>query len=107
MTQITVIEPNGHPVTLEVLDGSSLMQAALSAGMAGIIGECGGAAMCATCHVYVEPDWIARLPEIQDNEDEMLDCVSSERQAGSRLGCQIKITPELAGLTVRLPATQF
>jgi 2Fe-2S ferredoxin len=62
--------------------------------------------MCATCHVYVEPEFAARLGAIDPVEDEMLDTAASPRQSNSRLGCQILIAEELDGLRVRLPLTQ-
>jgi 2Fe-2S ferredoxin len=63
--------------------------------------------MCATCHVYVDDNWIGRLAAVSDEEDALLDGTASERQAGSRLSCQIKVTPELDGLVLRLPERQI
>jgi ferredoxin, 2Fe-2S len=59
-----------------------------------------------TCHVYVDDKWIRRLAAVGDDEDALLDGTASERQANSRLSCQIKITPELDGLVLRLPKRQ-
>lgn len=106
MATVHFIQPDGATVTLQVDEGKSLMQAATGAGVRGIVGECGGSAMCATCHVYVQEPWLAKLPEPSAPELEMLECTTSERLPQSRLGCQVKVTAELHGLTVRLPETQ-
>lgn len=60
----------------------------------------------ATCHVYVSPEWIDRMPKPSPAEDEMLDCVS-ERRPGSRLSCQIVLEPTHEGMTVTVPETQY
>jgi 2Fe-2S ferredoxin len=106
MTQIHLIQPDGQAVSLDGEDGKSVMQLAVGAGVHGIVGECGGSAMCATCHVYVDEAWAARLPEPLAPELEMLECTAAERKPTSRLSCQIKLAPALEGLTVRLPERQ-
>jgi 2Fe-2S ferredoxin len=106
MTTIHLIDPEGLRHTLDVADGTSLMQAATDAGVPGIVGECGGSAMCATCHVYVDEAWLSQLPAALANEAEMLECTACERQPGSRLACQIRIDPALQGLVARLPERQ-
>jgi 2Fe-2S ferredoxin len=106
MPRLHLILPDDSPLTLEALEGHSLMSTAVGAGVPGIIGECGGSAMCATCHVYVQEPWLSRLPAPQQAELEMLECTADERRPESRLGCQIKLTAELDGLTVKLPQRQ-
>ncbi len=106
MPLITFTDANGQSRTIEAAPGQSLMQAAVSANLAGIVGECGGAAMCATCHVYVDGAWLSRMPSMQDSESELLDFVSSPRQPNSRLSCQLQIQPDWSGLRVTLPAEQ-
>lgn len=87
--------------------GSSVMRAAVQAGIRGIVGECGGQAMCATCHVYVRPDWLDALPEIGDEEDEMLDCTATPRDARrSRLACQLTLGADLEQIEVDVPGSQ-
>jgi 2Fe-2S ferredoxin len=86
--------------------GFSVMQTALAAGIGGIVAECGGNAMCATCHVYVEPDRLSQLPPMQDDEDEMLECAFSDREPNSRLSCQITVTADLEELVVEIPPAQ-
>jgi 2Fe-2S ferredoxin len=106
MPQITFIEASGQTHHVDVSAGQSLMQAAVSANLSGVVGECGGAAMCATCHVYVDEAWITQMPPMEDNENDMLDCVNSPRQANSRLSCQLKVQPSWTGLRVVMPASQ-
>ncbi len=106
MTTIHLIQPDGSTATLAVDDGKSLMQLATGAGVAGIVGECGGSAMCATCHVYVDEAWFDKLPPPEPPELEMLECTAADRLPNSRLSCQIKLGPALDGLTVRLPLRQ-
>ncbi len=106
MPDITFILPDGTPHGLEAPEGVSLMQVATGAGLNGIVAECGGSAMCATCHVYVDPAWADRLPAPLGNELEMLECTATERLPTSRLSCQIKLTAALDGLVVRIPERQ-
>lgn len=106
MVDVILIDASGLSRTLQVPEGQSLMQAAVSAGVRGIVGECGGSAMCATCHVYVDEAFADRLPAPLETELEMLECTASERLPNSRLGCQIKLSAALDGLLVRLPERQ-
>lgn len=87
MSIITYHRSNGTTDVVHVADGMSIMRAALSNSVAGIVGECGGQAMCATCHVFVRGD--AQLPEVSEDEDVMLDCTVDDRQSNSRLSCQL------------------
>ena len=82
------------------------MAAATGAGIPGIVAECGGSAMCATCHVYVDPVWASRLPPPLATELELLECTAAERQPNSRLSCQIRLGAELQGLVIRIPERQ-
>lgn len=106
MTAITFIHPDGRSQSLEGSAGESVMQLAVSRGIDEIVAECGGNAMCATCHVYVDDRWIDRLAAMTDEEDALLDGTAAERLPTSRLSCQIKIEPELNGLVLRLPERQ-
>lgn len=103
---LTFIHPDGRSETLEAGNGESAMMVATRHGVAEIVGECGGNAMCATCHVYVDESWVGRLPAISDDEDALLDGAAAERRDTSRLSCQIRMTPELDGLVLRLPERQ-
>jgi ferredoxin, 2Fe-2S len=92
---------------VDVPAGTSVMRAALNHQIEGIPGECGGNCMCATCHVYVvDPDYLARIPSPVANEKFMLSIAAEGPAPNSRLSCQIKMTDELDGLTVRIPAKQ-
>ena len=73
----------------------------------GIVAECGGSRMCATCHVYVDEAFLDRLPEMTADEDEMLNAAASERKPNSRLSCQIVLSAEIDGLVVRIPDRQY
>lgn len=106
MILISFIDHTGRKTEIEAAEEGSLMQAALNHGVKGILADCGGAAVCATCHVYVDDRHLAKLPEPSAAEDDMLDAVASERRPESRLSCQILLTSELEGLVVRLPESQ-
>jgi 2Fe-2S ferredoxin len=107
MPTITFVHPNGQHERVEASDGESAMLAATRHGLDGIVAECGGNAMCATCHVYLEEAWLARLSPMGDDEDALLDGTAAERLPSSRLSCQIKLAPELDGLVLRLPERQI
>ena len=107
MASITFIHPDGRSETVEAGTGASVMLAALTHGVNGIVAECGGNAVCATCHVYVDEAWLDKLAPVSAEEDALLDGTAAERLANSRLSCQIKITAELDGLVLRLPDRQI
>lgn len=101
--KITLIQADGEERTLEhVRTGISLMQAARDAGVAGVLGDCGGGCMCATCHVYVAPEWRERVGLPNDIELETMDMAVAVRPDASRLSCQIVLTEELDGLKVHV-----
>lgn len=107
MAVVTYIEHNGKQHDIALDDGTSVMDGAISHLVKGIVGECGGGLACATCHCYVDEAWIDRINPPSDAEKDMLEGVAGELQAGSRLSCQLTISPELDGLIVRLPKSQF
>jgi 2Fe-2S ferredoxin len=107
MPSITFIHPDGRRQQIEANVGESAMQAATRQDINGILAECGGNAMCATCHVYVDDDWLARLPAMGGDEDALLDGAAAERRANSRLSCQIKLAADLDGLVLGLPDRQL
>jgi 2Fe-2S ferredoxin len=106
MPRVVFVQPSGESRTVDVAPGTSLMIAAVKHGVDGIIGECGGVCMCATCHVYVREEFLERLPPIQDTEEAVLEVTNAERLPNSRLSCQIKMTEALDGLTVEIPPSQ-
>ncbi len=106
MALVTYIAADGRATAVELPAGTTVKDGALQNGVEGIIGECGGNAMCATCHVYVDDHWLARLAVIEEVEDALLDDAVSPRRHNSRLGCQIRISDALDGLVVRMPEAQ-
>lgn len=86
--------------------GDSLMYVATTHGVPEIEAECGGFCNCATCHVYVDAGWLARLPAMAEQEDELLDGTVAERLPNSRLSCQLSLTDELDGIVVTTPDRQ-
>jgi len=99
MLKITFIQPDDSEQVVEAEPGITLMEAAKLNDVPGIEAECGGACACATCHVYVDDAWREKTGTPAQMEEDMLET--------SRLSCQIKLTPELDGLVVRVPAKQF
>lgn len=105
MPKITFIEDDGSTHVVEAAVGQSVMEAATTNLIPGVIGECGGSCSCATCHVYVQEPWFAQLPPPDEMELGMLEG-AVEPGPLSRLSCQIKMTDELDGLTARIPSGQ-
>ena len=105
MPKITFIDASGatHEIDAEV--GATVMETAIRNGVSGIEAECGGACACATCHVYVDDAWRETIGGPSPMEEDMLD-FGYEVRPNSRLSCQIKVTPELDRLTVRVPERQ-
>ena len=106
MPTINYILKDGRTRSIDAKLGSSVMENAVRNNVQGIDAECGGSCSCATCHVYVDGAFIALIPPADEMESELLEGVASERKAGSRLSCQIAMTAELDGLTVRVPEAQ-
>lgn len=106
MAKITFIQPDGASATVDAEIGITVMEAAKLNDVAGIDAECGGACACATCHVYVDAAWVDKTGTPETIEEDMLDFAFDVRKE-SRLSCQIKVTPELDGLVVRVPTKQY
>ncbi|MDI9897407.1 2Fe-2S iron-sulfur cluster-binding protein [Rhodococcus sp. IEGM 1381] len=106
MPRITFVPAEGHSRTVETASGTTLKDAAVDNGINGIIAECGGNAMCATCHVYVGQEWLDRIPGPDEVEDELLGDTASPRESNSRLSCQISVIDDLDGMTVHVPRDQ-
>lgn len=107
MGTVTFIAEDGTRSLLDdIPEGTSMMHAALLSDVAGIVGECGGSQMCATCHVYVPGEWLAKLAPMQDPENAMLDSAVCERKVNSRLACQIVMSPGIDGIVLYLPERQ-
>jgi 2Fe-2S ferredoxin len=105
MPTVTYVEHDGTQHAVEVPVGLSVMEGATNNGVAGIDADCGGACACATCHVYVDPEWLEAVGPPNENEKDMLE-FGIEVRPTSRLSCQIRMRPALAGLVVHVPETQ-
>jgi 2Fe-2S ferredoxin len=105
MTKVTFIDASGASRTVEAEVGSTVMETALRNSIPGIEAECGGACACATCHVYVAPEWSEATGQAAQMEEDMLDFAADVRP-NSRLSCQIKVSEALDGLVVSTPAKQ-
>lgn len=107
MPKINFIMKDGSTREIEAPENWNVMQIAVDNGIDEIEGACGGSLACATCHVYIHPDWqdkVAAQNEKTEEEEDMLDLAFDLIDA-SRLGCQIELTENLDGLTVALPGT--
>jgi 2Fe-2S ferredoxin len=102
MPKMTFIERDGTPREVDAPLGLSVLEIA-HRNKIDIEGACEGSLACSTCHVIVDPDWYDLLKDATEDEEDMLDLAFGLTQT-SRLGCQIIITEELDGLTVRLPS---
>ena len=89
------------------IEGKSVKWAAIEADVQGIVADCGGTMSCAPCHVIVPLEWCARLPPPSADEEAMLEMTAAPREPGSRLSCQLVVTPDLDGLVLQLPSTQY
>jgi 2Fe-2S ferredoxin len=100
MAKLQVIDRDGVSHDVEAKPGLKVMEVLreLDYGVAAI---CGGMCSCATCHVYVDAEWIERIPPPMSDERELL-AELAHRRENSRLSCQIEITPALSGLKVTI-----
>lgn len=103
MTNIIFKSPDGALTTIAADDGDSVMQTAVANDIEGIVGECGGAMMCATCHCYVDEASTEKTGALLEGEDEMLECTDAEVRPTSRLSCQIKVSPLIEGVIFEIP----
>jgi ferredoxin, 2Fe-2S len=106
MAKITFIQHNGTEIVTNGISGMTVMETAVKNNVVGIDADCGGACACATCHVYVEPEWQDKVGNKNPMEVDMLDFAFDVRDS-SRLSCQIKVSEAIDGLRVRVPEKQF
>jgi len=106
MPKVTYVEANGTEHTVDVPEGTSLMQGALNNLVPGIEGDCGGLCACATCHVYLPDEWAQKCGEADELESNILDFAFDVRE-NSRLSCQIEMTSELDGIRVEIAERQY
>jgi 2Fe-2S ferredoxin len=105
MAKITYVEHSGAEHVVEAPPGLSVMEAAVRNNVPGIDADCGGAAACATCHVYVDQPWLPKTGARTEMEAAMLEFAEAVAP-NSRLACQVRVSDELDGLVVRLPESQ-
>lgn len=102
---IKFVDPMGSEHLVDANAGESAMRCATRHSIPGIVGECGGALACATCHAYIEEEWISQLPPPSELEQEMLEgCI--DVQPNSRLTCQLALESAHEGLVIRVPKSQ-
>ncbi len=101
MPKITYVEHGGSEHVVEVSTGLTVMEGARDNNIPGIDADCGGACACSTCHVYVHPDWVEKLPAREPMEEDMLDFAYEPDPARSRLTCQLKVTDALVKLSTQ------
>jgi 2Fe-2S ferredoxin len=107
MPKITYVQPGGERRSIAVEPGATVMLTAVSNNIPGIVAECGGSAMCATCHVYLDEASVGLLPPVSEVENEMLDSAASGRRANSRLSCQLVVPPAVDEIVVHVPSHQI
>jgi len=107
MPKVIYVSAEGERMEVEAPLGVSLMETATLEDVEGIVGECGGNMICSTCHVYVAPEWLAKLPAMQPQENSTLSQVAAERKPNSRLSCQLRMTAALDGIEVHTPPNQY
>lgn len=105
MGKVTYLEHDGTAHSIELEEGISLMEGAISNGIPGIDGDCGGQRACATCHVFVDEAWLPMTGVASEQEDELLE-LAPERGTNSRLACQIAMSTAIDGIVVQMPESQ-
>src|SRR5688572_16976135 len=106
MVTVNFVTWDGKVIPVEASSGQSVMEAALEHDVQGILADCGGSLSCATCHVYLPPEWLERIGRAGEAEAEMLEMAVDPRE-NSRLSCQIILDESTDGLSVNLPKAQF
>ena len=106
MPTITVIEFDGQDHTIEAESGKTLMESVLENGIAGIDADCGGGCACGTCHCFIAEDYIVKAGTPSPIENSMLD-MRPDKEATSRLSCQVDVSDDMDGMIVRLPEYQM
>ena len=106
MPRVTFVQPDGSRQTVEASPGRTGMDVARAHRVQGLLGICGGAVQCSTCHCYVDAEWVGRLPPQLQREANLIEFVPEPRPA-SRLACQLVLTDALDGLVLHVPAEQL
>ena len=105
MPKITYRTQDDKTHIIDVQNGLTVMEGAIQNDIPGIDADCGGGMSCATCHVYVDEEWLDKLPVKEDGEEDMLD-MAFEPKKNSRLSCQLIVSDILEGLVVSIPSKQ-
>ena len=105
MPKITYNTQDNQTHTIDVQNGLTVMEGAIQNDIPGIDADCGGGMSCATCHVYVNEEWLDKLTEKEDGEEDILD-MAFEPKKNSRLSCQLIVSETLDGLVVNIPSKQ-
>ncbi len=105
MAKITFKTHDNDAHVIDIQNGLSVMEGAVQNDIPGIDADCGGGMACATCHVYVNEEWLDKLSAKEDGEEDMLD-MAYEPKKNSRLSCQLIVSEELDGLVVNIPSKQ-
>ena len=105
MTKIIYITHDGTETPIEATDGDTLMETAINNDVPGIDADCGGGCACATCHVYIEDEFVEKLEPAGELEIDMLD-FAEDVSTNSRLSCQIVISSDMDGMKVTTPESQ-
>jgi len=105
MAKIEFVDHLGHSTFVEAENGRSIMESAVRNGIQGIQADCGGACSCATCHCYVDDAWFEKVGAADGDEEGMLE-FAFEAKPNSRLSCQMKMSDQLDGIKIHLPAQQ-
>jgi len=106
MPKVFFNQPDGAVDAVDGGVGDSVMHTAVRHGVRGIVGQCGGSLSCATCHVYLSDDQLDLFAAVSETEDEMLECTASDREANSRLSCQLLLSASL-DIHVTVPEEQL
>ena len=101
MVRVVFVDEQGERA-VEAKVGESVMDAARRDIQSSLIGECGGSCICASCHAYIDAQWLRALPPVTVNEAQMLDAIENSRYC-SRLTCRLPVVPDLDGMVVRVP----
>ena len=101
MAKLTIVTRDGEEKTVEGEDGLSVMEVIRDNGFDELLALCGGCCSCAPCHIHVDEQWLAKLPEVSGDEDDLLDS-SDHRKPNSRLSCQVPFSAALDGMRVTI-----
>jgi 2Fe-2S ferredoxin len=106
MTVIKYVDADNNVTEVEAESGESIMSLAVNNMVDGIVGECGGAQACATCHCYLDKKYASHFSEISEMEEAMLES-APQQNARSRLSCQLMLNDDTPDIEVSLPSSQY